>query len=113
MVNVIDDETLRKLENGDVIEIELGGMVVYLATEKWAEKMEKVNSLCGCAKMQCDKCIHWEDYDCCHKCFKSASRSERKKYVAMLTNAGYYVWQIADKFGISEAEVVKLQGGIK
>lgn len=45
MVNVIDDETLKKLESGDVIELELGGMVIYLATEKWAEKMEKVGGL--------------------------------------------------------------------
>lgn len=56
----------------------------------------------------CIDCIIMPGSEPCKSC--DFRKENKKRMVQLYTNCGYYVWQIADKLGISEAEVVKLQG---
>lgn len=41
MVNIISDELLKDLNNGKVINLEIGGLGLSLASEKWAKKQDE------------------------------------------------------------------------
>lgn len=56
----------------------------------------------------CIDCIIMPGTAPCKDC--EIRKENKRLLVAMYTNEGYFVWQIANKLGISEAEVVKLQG---
>lgn len=44
-VTIIDNESLKRLNEGKTVDIDFGPISVTLATEKWAERMKKLGNI--------------------------------------------------------------------
>ena len=44
-VTIIDNESLKRLNEGKTVDLEFGPLSVTIATEKWVERMEKEGNI--------------------------------------------------------------------